>query len=321
MFSKLNIKQLAILFLLLLAALAVVRIVDNRNDRTRSFKSEPASFVSDDVYEMVIYPKSATDKPVSLKRTETGWDLYMSGRQYSGSTDNVNNILQTLRELKTERLAANSKEKWEEYQVTDSTASRVVLSNKKGKTLLDLYIGKFSYTQPKEQQPNPYRQQQGKMTSFVRLAGKKEVLAVDGFIAMAFEGDLGFLRESTITKFDRNALTKIAVTHPADSSFVLEKQDNKWLLNGAETDSASVQQYLSALANLSSGEFYDADVTAAPVHSMLIEGRGDAFPIEIKGYLVNGENIVSSSRNKNSYFRADSYELFKKLFGSRPAVR
>lgn len=319
MFSKFNIKQLAAIFGILLIIVLAVKFFDNSNNNNNSsFDSNISKFEKNEVKSFILYQKSDPETPYKIYSDNEDWIIEREGKTYTASEDLVTNILNVLSDLTVERIAANKKEHWDKYKVSDSTATHVILKDANNKELLNLYCGKFDYTQPKTQNPN--QRPQGKMTSYVRLNDKKEVYAVDGYVSMAFDRDLKYMRKTVITNGSYMNWKKLSLTHPDDSSFVLEKIDNKWTMNGQAADSASVVDYLKKIQHLNSTKFYDNEVSLAPTYSIIIEGLSLENPIEINGYIIDNKPVISSSLTKNTFFNAEPDNLFKKLFQSPPKI-
>ncbi|MFB6342905.1 DUF4340 domain-containing protein [Saccharicrinis sp. FJH62] len=322
MFSKFNLKQLLGIFVILLLIVLAVEVFDSKDKTNSSFNSNIVAVDQDNIGSFILYTKNKPEVPVTFTKNDDRWNFESEGISYNAAPDAINAILNQISTVKADRIVANSKDKWNEYKVSDSLATRVIINDKNGKELADLYIGKFSYSQPKNQGQNQYRQQQGTMTSFVRSGNSKEIYAVDGYLSMLFDRDIKYMRDPVIIKSNFNDWNKITVTAPSDSSFTLEKQGNTWLLNGQTTDSASVVTYLRDLQNVSSHNFFDDSVVSQPTYTMMIEGSGSMTnPIEIKGYTVDSKHIISTSENKNTYFESGTDKLFHKLFQSRPDVK
>ena len=252
MFSKFNLKQLLGIFVILLLIVLAVEVFDSKEKTNSSFNSELVSVDQNNIGSFILYSRNQPDVPVTFTKSDDKWTFDKEGVTYNAAPDAINAILNQISNVKADRIVANNKDKWEEYKVTDSLATRIIINDPNGKELADLYIGKFSYSQPKTQNQNPYQRQQGTVTSFVRKGNKKEIYAVEGYLSMMFDRDIKYMRDPVVIKGNLNDWNKITLTAPSDSSFTMEKQGNTWLLNGQETDSASVVKYLRDLQNLSS---------------------------------------------------------------------
>jgi hypothetical protein len=221
--------------------------------------------------------------------------------------------------MKSERVAATEETKWKEYEVTDSTATRIMLYND-SKLLVDLYVGKFNYVQPPQgqAQQNPYQQQsKGKMSTYVRPAGDKEVYVVEGFIKMSIQANVNTYRDKTLFASNKDDLTKIAFNYPNGERFILSKEGTKWFLNGQPTDSVLTAKYLSKLARVTSTNFIDdvMPMTSVPTHQVQIEGN-NIIPVEISAFPADSVNkfVITSSLNPDSKYSGAKSGLFERVF-------
>lgn len=254
MLSKfLNTKTLIILLAVLIGIYLLSKL---SSDDERSFKSEMVTIDTTDVTKIVIMPKLGGEgSEVVLTRSGQAWDLESGGKSYKPDMATVNNVLRELKSMKSERVAATDNSRWAEFEVTDSTATRVKLFKNK-KLISDVYIGKFNYVQPPSTQ-DPRQQQRGKMSTFVRPAEDDEVYVVDGFIKMSIQANVDNYRDKTLCQVNKDDITTITFKYPNNNSFVMQKEDAKWFINGQETDSIKTLQYLNKLAKVTSSNFVD----------------------------------------------------------------
>jgi hypothetical protein len=317
MLSKfLNTKTLIILLVILGVILLIVTLT-KKEDRT--FKSEMVSIDTAVVTKMIIHPKLGDKgKEVSFIKTGTEWKLESDGKAFKPDPASVKNILSELVRMKSERVAATEETKWKEFEVTDSTATRIKLYNE-NKLLADLYVGKFNYTQPPQgQQQNPYQQQsKGKMSTYVRPAGDKEVYVVDGFIKMSIQANVNAYRDKTLFASNKDDLTKISFNYPNNESFVLSKEGAKWLLNGQPTDSTKTVKYLNKLARVTSSNFIDEvmPLTSSPTHQVKIEGN-NIIPVELNAFPADSVNkfVITSSLVSDAKYSGAKSGLFERVF-------
>ena len=315
MFSNIKTKWLVIIFAVLL--LLVVLVLPKRDTKTnRSFNSDLANFEVDNVTAIYIYPKSSDDL-ITLEKEGDSWNVISpEGVTYSADVSQAENMLTTLNDMTAKRLVARDKSNWAQYQVNDSTGTRVqVLVGKK--VVTDIYVGKFDYQQP--QNANPYSRQQGIMTSYVRLTDEKDVYAVDGFLSMTFGRSANDLRNRKMVQFDRESATRFAFVTP-EGNYNLIKQDSTWLLDGIIPDSTAMADFLSNIHNVQSGNFLNsADVLNQDAKYMLtIEADNLTEPIKIQAFVSDTTNrfAISTSQNKGSYFSGKN-GLFEKFFVSK----
>jgi hypothetical protein len=320
MFNKLSTKWLISIFITLLLLAVVVIITNNSKStisRNRTFKSELTNFDTLKVTQIIIYPKMRGEDIV-LSKSGEDWKVNVDGEKYKADPNTIKGMLATLLSLRASRIAANSKDQWEQFEVTDSAASRVQLMAGK-KTIVDLYLGKFTYQQPKNTNPYNY-QQQGKMTSYVRLAGEKEVYAVDGLIAMSFNRQADDFRDRTLIHADKGTWKQLTFSGP-DKSFDLVKQGNGWIVDGIAADSAAVAKYLASIAWLSNPDFIEVSniTTDKPLYSLRIEGENLPSPIKIDAFPADTSNgyAITSSQNEGAFFSGKMNGLFSKIFISK----
>ena len=317
MYRKLNIKTLAITFGVLLLAVIAVKISDSLS-HGNTLKDVLFDINTDDVTTIRIYPQSEKGKEITLVKNNGKWVVKYNGATYTGNQNLISTLPEQINKLKPLRLAATKKERWKNFQVTDSLATKVVLENN-GKVLAGLYIGKFSYIMPKNQAPqqNPYmRRPQGKMNTYVRTLDDDNVYAVEGFLGMSFNRSADDFRDKTIVSVNKNDLTKLTFSYPADSSFVLSKKDNKWFIDDTPADSASVADYLNKISHLRGRKFADAGV-ASFNHSVKIEGQ-NMEPVTVQAFVSEKGAVITSSQNKGTIFTDDDKkDIVKKLFVSK----
>jgi hypothetical protein len=316
MLSKfLNTKTLIVLLAILGVILLIVTLT-KKEDRT--FKSEMVAIDTALVTKMVIYPKLGDEgKEVIFTKTGTEWKLESDAKSYKPDPTAVKNILTELVRMKSERVAATEETKWTEFEVTDSTATRIQLYNR-NKLLADLYVGKFNYTQPPQGQQNPYQQQnKGKMSTYVRPAGDKEVYVVDGFIKMNIQANVNAYRDKTLFASNKDDLTKIAFSYPNNERFTLSREGTKWFLNGQPTDSTKTVRYLNKLARVTSSNFIDeiTPLTSTPTHQVRIEGN-NMMPVEINAFPADSVNqyVITSSLVSDAKYSGLKSGLFERVF-------
>lgn len=306
-----NIKVLAIVFVALLAIVIILNQVEKKKG-DRSFDKDLVSFNIKDATSIIIMPKGDKEE-IFIEKKEEGWKVKSGEVSYNADETTVDNMLNDLLIMKSKRLAANSKEKWGDFEVTDSAGTRVIVKEKKD-VLADIYIGKFSYQQPKNQY-----QRQGTMTTYVRLKDKKTVHAVDGFLSMTYNRDINAFRNKYLIKTKKENVNKLTFNY-ADSAFTMLRENNQWMISGLLADSLEVDKYLGGMVVTSSQEFadnIDVGTLGQPAYSLLVEGD-NFLPVDVKVYynLLDTVNnvVVTSSYNKGTVFNATDADMLDKLF-------
>ncbi len=317
MFNKLNTKWLVGIFAGLLLIVLLVTLNDKKAtlNRNRSFRSQLTDFDSARVTSVVIYPKSQKDQIV-LKKDGRSWSVQEGNKKYSADESAVKNAIENLISMTAIRMASRDKSSWKEFEVTDSSSTRVqVLTGKK--VVADLFIGKFTYQQPKNANQYQYMRQRGTLTSYVRIAGDDAVYALDGLLSMTFNRQASDFRNRVIIKSEAKDWNKLSFAIPG-GSFNLIKQNEKWMIDGILADSASVAKYLNGIQNLSSVNYIDQPALdkTEPDYTLSIEGANLQNPIKIKAFRTDTANMyaLTSSMNEGSYFSGKQSGLFTKIF-------
>jgi hypothetical protein len=301
MFRKINNKILVTVFVVLLAIVVVVELMDSRKGN-RTFKNDLVEANADNVTSIEIYPRAANGKLLKIYKENDNWKVESDGNKYNADASTAIRLISQLDELKPKSVAATSKDRWKQFEVTDSLGTRVKLLNGDD-VVADIVIGKFSYSQPRN------------TTSYVRLTNDKEVYGVEGMLPMSFNRDINAFRDRTIIKSNKNDWTKLTFSYPADSSFVLEKKADKWMIGDMEADSSKVVLYFSQIAGLNDGSFAKEKPVIAPTHRLTIEGNNMMQKVEIVGYYSDPDNFVlESSANPDTWF--NSAAAAKKVFTS-----
>jgi len=313
MFRKINLRILVYIFGALLV-FAIISQIWEKKKGDRTFRSELALFDTSRATSVVISDLKSGKSSLELTKTGNTWKMKSGDKEYRTDRESITSLLRGLTEMKAERIAASGKEKWKEFEVTDSLALRITVKNKR-KILADLMVGRFSW-QPSN---NPY-DRQGNMTTYVRPAGEKEVYAVNGFVRMGISPDVSRFRDKTVVKANSGGLKKLTFQYPADSSFVLEKQGNAWVIQGLPVDSAKAAAYLSSLGNLSGDAFLDEGPTTGQALFKLITEGGSAVPIEITAFAADSTEkyMITSSQNPDTRFSGRS-GLADRIFKSKEA--
>ncbi|PID59872.1 MAG: hypothetical protein CR986_04850 [Ignavibacteriae bacterium] len=303
MFNNSN-KILWIIFVILLIAVILVFTTESTKNE-KSFKTKIVKIDTSKISSFSIFPKSQKGTEIKFLKSDGVWKVSKNGNEsFTVPQNKINDLFLQLLKIKPKRLAARSKSKWKDYQVDDSSSTRVVI-NENGSEVLDLIIGKFAFQQPRS------------MSTFVRLNNENDVYEVDGFLEMFFNKDLNSFRNEIVINSNLNSWNKLSYSLNEKDNFELIKVDNKWLINGVKTDSAKTQKLLSGLSNLRSTDFIDAENFTTPLDELKIttENNGE---IKISVYQNNGIKIIHSSQNPESCFVTD--KLYEKIFFAKDSL-
>jgi len=303
MSRKKNNRTLLIVFAVLLVAFLVVEGVKlTRGERT--FRDDIIEYEADQISKITFNTKGPVAVAVELYKEDTTWKLKAGGKEYAADQEMANGIAGELAYITPERLVANKKDLWKDYDVTDSAGTRLTIYGpKKAKT--ELVIGRFSYNQSTRQP-----------VTFLRIGNDNEVFAVEGYLAMTFGRDINGLRDKNLFKGNQNDITKITFTYPADSSYELTRDGLKWMVAGVPADSMKTVRFMSEVTYLVGSDFRDDfQVSAAgpELYKMKIEGI-NIKPVDIVVYQDAAGQVVHSTENPSSYFSSQRDNLVQRIF-------
>jgi hypothetical protein len=300
MFKKLNTKTLLIIFGGLLAIFILVQII-HRSKGESNFKTKFLEIDTAKIKAITIKQHNTKDE-FKFIRNGKEWTILIKGTAHKIEEGAVKNILAELIDIKADHIAATDQAGWQEYQTTDSASTHVQIEQE-GKAITELLVGKFSY-------------QQNQQYTYARLAGENEVYAVSGFLAMTVNRKPNDFRDKSMVKITNPSdITKLVFSYP-DSSFVLSKENNVWMVNGEKVDSAKVADYLGTISSLHGSDFVDESVPSGnQVFSLKIEGK-NFLPIELKALSADTVNryVITSNCNTEGRFSGTKGELAKNIF-------
>lgn len=314
MSKRYNNRNLLIILVVLLGFFLINKLFFS-DRKERNFRTQLVSLDTAQVTNIDLFPQDA--EKITLHKEGTQWTVQQGNITNPADQSAVKNLLTTLEDLKPQRLAATSEDQWEELGVTDSTATRVVVSAN-GKEVADVYIGKFNINTSgqQQQQMNPMQRQMPSATSFVRVGNEEEVYAIDGYQTMSINRGFSSWRDRTFIKIPQDSITQLAFNYPGDSSFTASKTANAhWVIDGTEVDSTKMVSYLRTISNLSNSNFVD-DFAASgqePLCQLAINGD-NIQEVSINCYRRNDGFVLSSSQREGAYFSSDSTGIFSRVF-------
>jgi len=313
MSNKFNNKTL----LLILAVLVVLFVFFQFYHKARTEKTIKTDLVVVDtarVSKILLYPMSEKHAEILFQKEGSIWKVSMGKISCNADVNAMQGLLGQLMNIKTQRLASKSKAKWSEYQLSDTTGTRIKVYEGK-KLVTDLILGKFTYQQSR----NQYSMYGGggvSGTTYVRLAGEEEIYAIDGFVVFSFNQEFKNWRNQLLIRLNKQEVTRLSFKYPGDSSFTAEMHDKKWYSGANLLDSVKITEYLGSLAFKNVSSFDD---TFIPVSSstcqLIIEGSNNMKPINIQAYIkIPGEYIINSNLNDKSFFTCNNTNLFSEIF-------
>lgn len=307
MIKKLTNKQLALILVILLAVFGISQFIKNKRGENTFHTALIPKIDSAKVDGMLIYPKTKGSKVISFKKVNGVWRVIQGDVNARADQKAEGYVIQQLRQISPDRLAANDEAHWKDYDVTDSTGTRVVLLYDKD-TVVDVMVGRFNYL-PAERKG---------MTS-VRLRNQKEVYQVEGFLAMNIAEDFNSWRDRKLITGDKTTWSKLTFMYP-DSGYTVEADKADWKVEENKPDSLATMNLLTTLSQQNYGTFINKfDTNTKPaMYSLRIEGATTGTVV-LKAYpndsLTN--YIVTSSINPGSYMNGNANNLFKNIFISK----
>lgn len=312
MAGKINNRILLIVLLGLVTAFVVTRFLTHKKS-LRTLDTELVRIDTSAITSMTLTPKAETEKKLVFDRDGSEWTVSRNERSATADPAVVRQSLSTLLNLQTERLVSRTKDKWSNYNVTDSLGIRVEIREGKKKTL-DLVLGRFDYKQPAGGYQG-YGQNQISGVTYVRKSGENEVYAVQGFLAMDFFQNFNKWRNQNLLNLSSSKLSKIVYEYPADSGFIAQKSESGWMVAGLSADSAAMAKFLSSISRKRSSEFVDDyKPPESPDYQVSFEGE-NMTPVHIKAFRRGEDDFVlNSSINPESWFHSKRQGLFSQLF-------
>lgn len=303
-----NNRTLLLILLLLLAIYGLSRLFSGK--RESSFRTELIQVDTTKVTTIAIDPKGKDNGEITLQREDAGWLVSNGTLTVPVTPGSVDGLLRNLALIRTQRIAAKSPDRWKEYEVTDTSGTRVRVYQDQ-KLLEDFIIGRFSF--------NPQAQSG---VSFLRLTGEDEVYAVDGFEVLAFTHDFNSYRDRTVLRLKPEAIVREVDIQLPDTAYQLKRVDSQWLLNGTQAlDSTTVADYINGLRQLSGDQFADdfdeLRLDQLEQRSVALHGDGIGNPTTIYIYRDTTRSlpfVIRSSQQPKTFFASDSSGLFQRVF-------
>ncbi|MBY0435815.1 MAG: DUF4340 domain-containing protein, partial [Cyclobacteriaceae bacterium] len=158
----------------------------------------------------IIIKSPRAQSEIKLARSGKRWELKSGDRTGRLEQGGAITALRSLMDLQPQRIVSKRKEKWNDFQVGDSTGTRVTVME--GDDVeADLWIGKTGFTPA----PGNNGQFGGSGFTHVRLNGENEVYTVDGFLEGQFNRGFNDWRDKRFTRLLRDSVDKIVFRYPA----------------------------------------------------------------------------------------------------------
>ena len=306
MFKKFNTTTLVIILIVLGAILAVNKFFFSEKSES-TFNDEFVKIDTGLVTQVLIYPKAEKGKEIKITRQGRGWQLSNDKVKTVADSNQVRNLIKSFANLKSLALTGADKSSWKDLQVEDTSGSRIKIMTSDNKTY-DMVVGKFGYNQ-----------QTRNGSTNIRRANEEAVYAVEGFLSFTVNQPFNAWRNKLLISGNKDNWNTLTFTYPSDSSFVLSKQNNQWMVNGAPADSAKAAQYLNSIASLQSSNFVEQYTPSSiPAYTLSIQGNNQPAPITVVAYPADSTQkfILHSSLNNDGWFSDMPGNTVQRLFVS-----
>jgi len=297
MFRKVSLKIIVIIFVVLLALVVISKISDHKKGN-RTFKEVLTEFDANQISKIQISKGINKNNTIELSKNKNKWTISCDNKKFNADKQIINSLINELNKIHPSSVASTKKDRWNEFQVDDSLATRIKLfagNELKG----DILAGKYSYSG-----------QSGK--SYIRIYGDNTTYGVNGEQSSIVKRQPDSFKDKTIISSDKNSWEKISYTYPSDSSFIIVKKDNYWEINGIKTDSVKTAGFLSSINYVRHYNMAKSvPAKSTPDYELKIEGE-NMSPIIVKGYNQDDKFIVTSDENVGVFF--EGKDLKKTLF-------
>ncbi len=308
-----NNKTLLIIFVALLAAWGLSQM--NSGKRNRSFNTDLIKIDTAAVTTINLYPKSDEQKEITLSKENGIWVATQGPVTTKANQSAVQSLLGNLNLIKTKRVAAKKPEKWKDYEVGETTGSRVKVFA--GSELVeDFIVGRFSFNQ-----------QTRSGLSFVRLTQADEVYAIDGFLSMTMSQGFNSYRIKEFLKLNTADITGLSLTNNDGTKTTLTVLNGQWSKEGITIDSTTMSTYLTGIQSTFGNDFVDGleegTLSSQLYKTLTITGNNLTEPISINCYRdINREKpyLLRSSQNKDALFESGEEGIYDKIFSQLEAI-
>ncbi len=293
---------------IILAVLLIVLGIDQLNyehKQNKTFKDKLLNIDSAKVAQILIYPKNQTNNKIQLIKQDNHWFVVDSTGKHPADMDKINEIFDLLLDLRPTQVLGNDKKAWQQYGVTDTSATHIVLKNSRNKEIAHLYIGEIK---PSETRYHASPQ----VATYVRVKGDKNVYLIPHLLATTFVLVPQMYYNNNLTPTIPQQVQKIEISTP-DTNFTITNKNHRWYINGKKADSLNCERYARLLEKVESQNFASADSAKKykPYAQVKIHYAGNK-QITIKALGDTTAHYIWSSYNPQMYFKADI--LYNRIF-------
>jgi hypothetical protein len=278
-----------------------------RGNKTSSFDDAIIKVDSAKVDRIKFVSAGNHPEEFELKKNGNDWVAVQGEMSVPASAENIGSILSQLSRLTAKRIVTKDVARYNEYEITDSLASKVIVWEGKNQ-VADLEVGGFRFDQNTRA-----------AFSFIKTAKKPEVYEVDGFLSMGLKARFNQFRDKKLVKAAQEDLTSVEWTGHSPKQVIL-KEDGIWNYAGMEAvDSTKFNSYLTGLVNAQGSEFSELKSTAGltMLEKITLTGNNMVEPTVISAFATQDTLkpfLIASTVNPDAVFKSDSNGLYKKIF-------
>jgi hypothetical protein len=251
------------------------------------------------ITEIRLLPPKDTLIETRLVKDSNQWSVVRKNITAPVAPNKIKSLLTLIEDLQPERIVSRKKEKWNEYELSDSAATTLSIFANDNK-LLDLRIGKATSS-----------------STYGRTADGDEVYALEGNLQSSLNVPFKEWRNQTFIRLTKNTINKIEFHYPADSSFALEKKDKKWMIGDSPADSSKVDAYLNKIAHQDLDSFADAFSPAAQPDVRVILKSDANQEFLVKGWKHSSGHWILNSTSQPKVYFSDSGGKVKDIFAGK----
>lgn len=318
MFSKLSIKVLAIALAILVVALLIGKLFDNKGNE-RTFRKDILEFEVSDITSFKTYAAGDKGNALLFDKKAGKWHVSQNGNTYIAEQSEVRNLLFLLRNSSIERVVATKQDKWSEFNLDTDNVLVLEVNTKEDSEMI--YLGGSRYLSGgNSDQKESVLANGARFLSFIRINDEKISYAVGGLIRPSFEKPLDEFRDKVLFQGVVGEWDELSIIKPNGDEENYLKVDGKWEKNGGDCDSMAMVSYLRSLSKIKGEHIFHGDISQLEnsIGELSISGESMKQPVTISCYGNDTLKVFKSSLRPEDYFLDKEDKINKKLFNKLP---
>jgi hypothetical protein len=305
MFGKLHTKHL-LLLILGLAGLWWLSGLFSPRAQQRTFRENILKLDTNAITGFTITP--ALNKglpPIRFQRAGDSWRMHWGTDSGMVDPHPIHELMSSWSNMRVVRLAGGMAEVRDRYDLGDSTTDR--LSITAGKETHELLVGRQTAGEPP--------------MTMVNLPGDEHAYAIEGSLGTYVDYTFSEWLPKYLVTGDPKDWIRLTFNFPADTGYVMERQGERWTIDGVQTDPERTEKFLRSLSRARAQSVTDpADtLSAVPQFRLVVEDTTRSAPIVVVVFASNGRFIVRSSLNPQTVMPFDGRQELPRMFRPRTA--